>query len=80
VFAASLSCRIHFSVSVGILLNRDVRAEGRAALSEAGYHALKDFSSGICRGPIANISNLLFEVVRSSPFLPMPFHIMLDTG
>jgi hypothetical protein len=69
---------------VGILLlNRDVRVEERAALSEAMYHALKDFLSETSHGPIAIISdpNRFFEAVRSSPLLPMPSHsIMLDAG
>jgi hypothetical protein len=77
-------CTSFFLVSVGILLlNRDVRAEERAALAEAMYHALKDFLSGSRRGPVAIISNpnRFFEAVSLSPLLPMPSHsIMLDTG
>jgi hypothetical protein len=68
-----------FFPSVGILfLNRDVRSEERAALSEAIYHALKDFLSGSCRGPAAIISNpnRFFEAV-SFLLLPMASHSLM---
>jgi hypothetical protein len=68
-------------LSVGILfLNKDVRSEERAALSDALYYALRDFLSCSSRGPVAIISNSdrFFEAASSQLSLVfcLPYGVM----
>jgi hypothetical protein len=72
VLTGSLSS---FFASVGILfLNRDVRSEERAALSESMYYALEDFLSSSSRGPSAIMKDP-HRFLEAASFLVIPYDI-----
>lgn len=64
-------CSLYIFAVAGLLLNKVPRPEEKAALSEAVYHTLKEFSS---RGPAAITSRdtRRFETVRSDGTFSAP--------